>query len=416
MDEPLSVSASTPPPRQQTSAPPVIPKLGVGLFGGRTVSELVDEAAGHRRREERVTASHDTDTSDEIDGVRSLEQEAAGACAQGFIHVLINLEGGQHQHSRGLLPAESGDPPGGFQPIHFGHLDVHEHDIRIELLRELDRLGAVSGLANDLEVGFGLEYQAEARPHELLVVSQQHAHRHARPPLSGSLAWTRKPPSSRGPALSSPPNRLTRSFIPMRPRPRPSDHRRRHRKHAGHHRRSGVQTVGAVTYVDAGVGQMRVLERVRQRLWMIRYAERSMLAGSSTGGPSTVTATIAPPVRRARRAFDVAQTRLRAQRFVSHFRCRKHPSIRSMSVSACRPVDSMEASVSRTVSGLDSEDAALRPMDHDQVESVSHDIVKLSGDARTLVGNGSRALTSRSRSGRAARSSTTSVYARRLRA
>ena len=105
-------------------------------------------------------------------------------------------------------------------------------------------------------------------------------------------------------------------------------------------------------------------------------------------------------MRRARRAFDVAQTRLRAQRFVSHFRCRKHPSIRSMSVSACRPVDSMEASVSRTVSGLDSEDAALRPMDHDQVESVSHDIVKLSGDARTLVGNGSRALTSRSRLGK----------------
>ena len=241
--------------------------LRVGLSRGRTLCELVDEAAGDGRRQERVTAGHDADAGDEIGGGRSLEQEAARACAQRFVHVLIDLEGREHQHSRGVLPAESGDLPGGLQPVHLGHLDVHEHDVRIELLRELDRLGAVPRLADDLEVGLGLEDQAEARPHELLVVGQQHADCSCRAASSGSLAWTRKPPSGRGPALSSPPNRPTRSLIPMSPRPPAL-------VIAAAVTGSALsiiddlelETVGSVSHVDAGVRGTGVLERVRQRL------------------------------------------------------------------------------------------------------------------------------------------------------
>lgn len=50
-----------------------------------------------------------------------------------------------------------------------------------ELRGGRDRLEPVAGLADDLEVGLGVEDDAEARAHERLVVDEQHA-RH--PPTS----------------------------------------------------------------------------------------------------------------------------------------------------------------------------------------------------------------------------------------
>ena len=131
---------------------------------------------------------------------------------------------------------------------------------------ERDRLGAVARLADHLEVGLGLEDQTEARPHELLVVGQQHADAHARPSRSGSLAWTRKPPSGRGPALSSPPNRPTRSLIPMSPRPPLARRSPSRASTLAIIDDLELETVGGVSYVDAGVRGTGVLERVRQRL------------------------------------------------------------------------------------------------------------------------------------------------------
>src|SRR4029453_13926701 len=84
--------------------------------------------------------------------------------------------------------------------------------------RALDRLGAVACLADDLQVVLRLQEEAEAGPHELLVVDDQEPDLHASLP-EGSRAATRKPPPSRGPVSSSPPSRATRSRMPMRPCP-----------------------------------------------------------------------------------------------------------------------------------------------------------------------------------------------------
>ena len=55
-------------------------------------------------------------------------------------------------------------------PSTTGHLDVHEHDVGIEPVDELDRLLAVRSLPADGDSGLALEDRAEARTHERLVV------------------------------------------------------------------------------------------------------------------------------------------------------------------------------------------------------------------------------------------------------
>ena len=69
----------------------------------------------------------------------------------------------------------------------------------------LDRLEAVGGLGDDLDVGLAVEDHAEARAHQRLVVDDQDADRHCRRSRSVSRASTAKPRPARGPAESVPP-------------------------------------------------------------------------------------------------------------------------------------------------------------------------------------------------------------------
>ena len=55
----------------------------------------------------------------------------------------------------------------------------------------LDRLAAVAGFADDLDVGLGLEQHAKAGPDQPFVVGQQDADAHGGPLGSGRRARTR---------------------------------------------------------------------------------------------------------------------------------------------------------------------------------------------------------------------------------
>jgi hypothetical protein len=76
-----------------------------------------------------------------------------------------------------------------------------------------DRLQAVAGLGDDVEVVLGREDEPEAGADELLVVGDDdadrigrgHADTAAPAGVRGSHAATRNPPAGRGPASSSPP-------------------------------------------------------------------------------------------------------------------------------------------------------------------------------------------------------------------
>ena len=113
----------------------------------------------------------------------------------------------------------------GLDAVHHRHADVHEHDVGRQFARERDRLGAVGGLAHDLEVGRRVDEHAEAAAHERLVVGDEHADRrvaHVMTRSSRRVAAARRRGSRRpaaAPASNVPPSAATRSRMPARPWP-----------------------------------------------------------------------------------------------------------------------------------------------------------------------------------------------------
>ena len=97
------------------------------------------------------------------------------------------------------------DSAGGLDPVQVGHADIHQHDVGPQRPGGLDRLTPVAGLANDLEVGLGVEDHAEACADERLVVGDQDADHPAASGWSGSRARTAYPCPFRVPASSRPP-------------------------------------------------------------------------------------------------------------------------------------------------------------------------------------------------------------------
>jgi uncharacterized membrane protein YbhN (UPF0104 family) len=184
----------------------------------RAAHEFTDELAGDARCEQRVAGGHDPDPGQQVGGRRVFEQEAAGASPQRGVDVLVEIEGGKDEHLD--VPGLPGpaDQPGSFQPVQVRHPDVHEDDIGLCLPRQRDRLGAVAGLTDDLEVRRGVNEHAETAAYEGLVVGHDNAD-HPATLATGKQARTRKPPSGPGPAANSPPNTATRSRIPMIPCP-----------------------------------------------------------------------------------------------------------------------------------------------------------------------------------------------------
>ena len=59
------------------------------------------------------------------------------------------------------------------EPVELRHPDVHQHDLGLRECRLTDRLVAVLGLGDDLDVTLGLQDHPEAGAHELLVVGDE---------------------------------------------------------------------------------------------------------------------------------------------------------------------------------------------------------------------------------------------------
>src|SRR6266536_3164433 len=97
------------------------------------------------------------------------------------------------------------DPSRCFEAVDAGHADVHQHHIRLQLYRGLDRFEPVSGFCNDLDLWIYLEQLAKAGADERLVVGDDDANAQLGTPPRGSRAFTLKPPSPRLPVSSVPP-------------------------------------------------------------------------------------------------------------------------------------------------------------------------------------------------------------------
>ena len=185
--------------------------------GRRPADEAVEQAPGHLGREQRVARHRRAHAPDELLGRRALQEEAARAGAYALVQVLVEVEGGEDHDARVRLGAGQ-DAARGLDAVHHRHLDVDQDDVRVQLAHRLDRLAAVAGLADHLEVVLGLEHQLEAAAKQHLIVGEEHAG-HAGAPSSGRRARTAKPPSGVGAASSSPPKMAARSRMPASPWP-----------------------------------------------------------------------------------------------------------------------------------------------------------------------------------------------------
>ena len=210
--------------RAATRSPGRMPTVRRPRPGG---DQIGDQPAGHRRREQRLTGRHHPDRVDQVLPAHGLEQEAAGPGPQRVVDVLVEVVRGQHQHPgrrsgrrwrrwRRCRPCRASGRPSAPRP-------------GASATAAVDRLRAVAGLADHGDVRLGVEDDREARPHQGLVVDDEHPQRagRAQPPAAsvparsgnGARSPGTRPRPSPAPVSSVPPNACTRSRMPTRPRP-----------------------------------------------------------------------------------------------------------------------------------------------------------------------------------------------------
>lgn len=89
--------------------------------------------------------------------------------------VLVGVEGGEQDHLRGVGAAAQAFRGG--EAVHRGHPDVHQDDVRAGALDEFPDLGAVGGLADDLDVVRAAHHQGQTGPDQRVVVDEEQSDR-----------------------------------------------------------------------------------------------------------------------------------------------------------------------------------------------------------------------------------------------
>jgi hypothetical protein len=89
--------------------------------------ELGDQPAGDRRRQQGVAVAHHADRAEYLRRRGVLEQEAAGACAQRGIDVVIEVEGGEHKHPWRVR--RLAQPSRRVDAAEYRHPDVHQDNV-----------------------------------------------------------------------------------------------------------------------------------------------------------------------------------------------------------------------------------------------------------------------------------------------
>src|SRR6185295_566860 len=107
-----------------------------------------------------------------------------------------------------------------FETVQARHGDIHDHDVRVELLCKSDRLRAVVRLTYDDDGRVLSENRTDAFSEQAVVISQQHANgAHAAFPFCGMNIRIVVPSSGADCTLMAPPSSRTRSSMPTNPNP-----------------------------------------------------------------------------------------------------------------------------------------------------------------------------------------------------
>jgi hypothetical protein len=102
---------------------------GVGHRTIRQSDELLDQTAGDRGREQGVPGCHHCDRVEKLGRPGVLEQEPAGASAEGLVDELVLVERRQHEYVRAGASRVGHDPSCCLEAVHPRHSDVHQDHV-----------------------------------------------------------------------------------------------------------------------------------------------------------------------------------------------------------------------------------------------------------------------------------------------
>ena len=147
--------------------------LGGGCLRVRAGGELGNQPPRDRGREQRVAGGDDSDRLQQLVRAGVFEQKGARARAERGVDVLVEVEGGEHEHARLGERRVGAQQPGCFQAVEDGHADVHQHDVWEGSACEVDGFPAVAGFADDLHLLLGRDQCGEAGADGGLVVGDE---------------------------------------------------------------------------------------------------------------------------------------------------------------------------------------------------------------------------------------------------
>ncbi len=101
-------------------------------------------------------------------------QEVA-PCARLQCPQRLRIAGIGRQHDNARLGEFAADGDDRVEAAHFGHLQIHQRDIRDMRPKLLNGLAAGRRVCNQLHVGLGVYQGGDARAHELVIVDGENA-------------------------------------------------------------------------------------------------------------------------------------------------------------------------------------------------------------------------------------------------
>src|SRR5450631_2334408 len=114
------------------------------------------------------------------------------------------------------------DAPQCLESPHARHGEIHDHHIRRQFDKHLTRRFAGVGLADDGDLRARLQQESKSHAHDRVIVDEENAY-HAGA-AKGISAVSRAPPRAALPTWKDPPNCVTRSLSPRRPKCPGFDH------------------------------------------------------------------------------------------------------------------------------------------------------------------------------------------------
>jgi len=135
--------------------------------------ELCQQLRGHRRRDQAVPAGDGAHRVGELLDGDLLQEVSARTGLHGGVEVLLAVGDREHDHLR--VGETLADASRGFDARRPGHAHVHDDHVGRHLLRSVDGLDPVGGLADDLDVGLLGEDEVQAAPEQRVVVDDDDA-------------------------------------------------------------------------------------------------------------------------------------------------------------------------------------------------------------------------------------------------